>query len=217
MRTFTTYEMKQSFWKSVKYLWRYGIFAGKVYMLKVENFKSSRRAKFSPFHCKSKIPAHMKFSAQIPSFNMCEMKQSFWKSVKYLWRYWIFAGTVYRLKVGNFKSCRWAKFSPCHCKTRIPAHPQYSVQMPTVLHVSDECKVFGNRLGYLSIDEIFAWYSFTSWKWEISNLVDGLSFHLVIAKLKYLRIWNFWAKWRTFNTFEMKQSFWKSVKYLPEI
>ena len=35
---------------------------------------------------------------------------------------------------------------------------------------------------------------FTSWKWEISNLVDGLSFHLVIAKLKYLRIWNFWPK-----------------------
>ena len=73
-----------------------------------------------------KTPAHLKFTAQMPTFNAFEMKQSFWKSGKYLWRYRIFAGTVYMLKVENFKTCRCAKFSPCHCKSKIPAHLKFS-------------------------------------------------------------------------------------------
>ena len=113
--TFNTFEMKISFWESVKNLWRYRIFAVTVYRLKMENFKSCRWAKFLLCLCQTKIPAHVKFSAQIPTFNTYEMKHSFWESVKNLWRYRIFAGTVYRLKMENFKSCRWAKFSPCHC------------------------------------------------------------------------------------------------------
>ena len=127
------FEMKQSFWKSVKYLWRYGIFIGRVYRLKVGNFEFCRWAKFSPCQCKSKIPPQLKYSDHIPTFNTFEIKQSFWKSVKYLWRYRIFAGTVYTLKVENFKSCRWATFSPCHCKSKIPAHLKFSAQMPTFI------------------------------------------------------------------------------------
>ena len=48
---------------------------------------------------------------------------------------------------------------------------------------------FGNRLntfGYMG----FLLGQYTGWKWEISNFVDGLSFHLVIAKVKYLLAWN---------------------------
>ena len=98
-----------------------------------------------------------KFSAQMPSFNTFEMKQSFWKSVKYLWRYRIFAGTVYRLKVGNFKSCRWAKFSPCHCKSKIPAHLKFSGQMPT-FNTFEMKQSFENRLNTLEIWD-FCWDS----------------------------------------------------------
>ena len=102
------------------------------YSLPVEigKFQIFSMAKFSPCYCKSKITAHLKLSAKMPYFNMCEMKQSFWKSVKYLWRYGIFAGTVYLLKVENFK------------------------------------------------------------------FFEGLSFHIGIAKVKYLRTWNFWPKCR---------------------
>ena len=128
----------------------------------------------------------------MPTFNTFEMKQSFWKSVKYLWRYRIFAGTVYRLKVENFKSCRWAKFSPCHCKSKIPAHLKFSAQMPT-FNMLRWSKVFENRVNTFG-DIGFLLGQFTGWKWEISNLVDGLSFHLVIAKVKYLRTCNFRPK-----------------------
>ena len=189
MPTFSTYEMKQSFSKSAKYLWRYGIFAETVYMLKVENFKSCRWAKFSPCHCKTKIPAHVKFSAQMPTCNTYEMMQSFWKFVKYLWRYWIFCATVYRYKVGNFKSCRWAKFSPCHCKSKIRAHLKFSAQIAT-FNKFEMKQIFRKSVKYFG-DMGFLLGQFTCWKWKISNLVDGLSFHLVFAKLKYLLTWNF--------------------------
>ena len=32
----------------------------------------------------------------------------------------------------NFKCCRCAKFSRCHCKTKIPAYLKFSTQMPTL-------------------------------------------------------------------------------------
>ena len=212
MPTFNTFEMKQSFWKSVKYLWRYRIFAATVYRLKVGNFKSFRWAKFPHCHCKSKIPAHVKFSAQLLTFNMWEMKQSFWKSVKYLPRYRIFAGTVYRLKVGNFKSCRWAKFSPCYCKTKIPAHLTFSAQMPT-FNTHEMKQSFWKSVKHL----------------RRHRILDGKVYRLKVGNVKSCR----WAKFSpchckskipphlkcsaqipTFNKFEMQQSFWKSVKYL---
>ena len=159
------------FSKSAKYLWRYGIFAATVYRLKVGNFKSCRWAKFSPCHCKTKIPAHLTFSAQMPTFNIFEMKQSIWKSIKYLWRYRIFAGTVYRLKVGNFKSSRWAKFSPCLCKTKIPAHAKFSAQMPT-FSTYEMKQSFLKSVKYLWRYRIFAGtvYMFESGKFLILSM-----------------------------------------------
>ena len=225
--TFNTFEMKQSFWKSVKYLWRYRIFAGTAYRLKLENFKSCRWAKFSPCHCKSKIPGHLKFSARIPTFKAFEMKQIFWKSGKYLWRYRIFAGTVYRLKVENFKSCRWAKYSPCHCKIKIPGTWNFWLKCPLSKRWRWS-KVFENRLSTFG-DIGFLLGQFTGWKWEISNLQSGTVYRLKVGNFKSRR----WAKFSpclcktkipahvkfspqllTFNTYEMKQSFWISVKYL---
>ena len=45
----------------------------------------------------------MKFSSQIPIFHIFQQKESFWKSVEYLWWYSIFYDTVYSLEVGNLK------------------------------------------------------------------------------------------------------------------
>ena len=145
MPTFIMFEMKESFLKSVKYLWRYGIFIGRVYRLKVGNFKSCRWAKFSTCYCKSKIPAHLKFSAQMFTFNTYEMKQSFWKSVKSLQRSGIFAARIYRLKVGNFKSCRCAMFSPCHRKVKHRRTWNFRLQCPVSTRLRWS-KVFENRL-----------------------------------------------------------------------
>ena len=72
------------------------------YRLKVGNFKCCRCAKFSPCHCKSKIPAHLKLSTQMPTLNIFELKERFRKSVEYLWRYRIFAGTV-QVESGKFQ------------------------------------------------------------------------------------------------------------------
>ena len=212
MPTFNTFEMKQSFWKSIKYLWRYRIFARTVYRLKVGNFKSFRWAKFSPCHCKSKIPAHLNFSGQMPTFNTFEMKQSFWKLVKYLWRFMIFAGTVYRLKVGNLKSCRWAKFSPCLWKTKIPALVKFPDQIPTF-------NTFKMKHSF------WKWFKYL-WRYRI---FAGTVYRLKVENFKYCR-WakfsrchctskipgqlNFSAEMPTSNTFEMKQSLWKSIKCL---
>ena len=99
----TSFKLRQRFRKSVEYLWRYSILAVRVYRLKVQNFKCCRCAKFSPCHCKSKITAHLKLSTQMPTLNIFELKQRFRKLVEYLWRYRIFPGTVYRLKVAKFQ------------------------------------------------------------------------------------------------------------------
>ena len=156
MPTFNILELKQSFLKSVEYLWRYMIFAGTVYRLTVGNLKCCRCAKFSPFHCKTITPAHLKFSTQMPAFNIFELKQSFLKSVEYLWRYRIFAGTVYRLKVGKLKCCPGAKFSPCYCKTITPAHMKLSTPKCRPSPSWRWSNVFENRVEYLWRYRIFA-------------------------------------------------------------
>ena len=70
---------------------------------KWQNFKCCRCAKFSPCHCKSKIPAHLKLSTQMATVNIFELWERFRQSVEYLWRYRISARTVYRLKVAKFQ------------------------------------------------------------------------------------------------------------------
>ena len=120
------------------------------------------------------------------------MKQSLWKSVKYLWRYRIFAGKVYRLKVENLKCCRWAKFSPCSSRSKIPVNLKFSIRMLS-FNMCERKQSFWKSVKYFG-DIGFLLGQFTGWKWEISKFVDGLSFHLFIAKVKYLLTWNFWPR-----------------------
>ena len=168
MSTVNIFELRQRFRKSVEYLWRYRIFAGTVYRLKVkkfqilsmrknfnlsiakvkylrswnlspegppstssswgqdlenrlntfgdvgfllaqwtgwnwQNFKSFRCPTFSPCNYNGKIPAHVKLFTRMFTVNIFKLRQRFRKSVEYLWRYRIFSGTVYRLKVAKFQ------------------------------------------------------------------------------------------------------------------
>ena len=95
MPTLIIFELRQTFQKSVEYLWRYRIFAGTVYRLKVAKLQMVSMRKISPCHGKSNIPAHLKLSTQMPTFNIFELLERFRKSFECLWRYRIFAGTVY--------------------------------------------------------------------------------------------------------------------------
>ena len=94
----------------------------------ISNF--STRKNFSPYHCKTKIAAPMKFLRQIPIFHIFQQKESFCKSVEYLWWYSIFSYIVYSLKVGNYNFSTWKKFLPYRCKTKIVAAMEFSAQIP---------------------------------------------------------------------------------------
>ena len=100
---FHIFQRKESFWKSAEHLWWYSVFFDTVYSLNVGNFEFFQGKKFSPYHCKTKIAAPIKFLAQIPIFHMFQRKESFWNSAEYLWWYSLFSDTVYSLKVGNYE------------------------------------------------------------------------------------------------------------------
>ena len=122
---------------------------------KWQNFKCCQCAKFSPCHCKSKTPAHLKPYTQMPTLNIFELRPKLRKSVEYLWRYIIFGGPLYMLKVENFKCCRCTKFSPCHLKSQIPGHLKLSTRMPT-LNIFELRQRFRKSIEYLSRYRIFA-------------------------------------------------------------
>ena len=103
MPTLNISELSQRFRKLVEYLLRHRIFLVPGTGWTWQNFKCWRCEKFPPWHCKSKIPANLKLSTRMPTLNIFELRQRFRKSVEYLWRYGIFAGIVYRLKVANFQ------------------------------------------------------------------------------------------------------------------
>ena len=96
---------KKSFWKFVKYFWRYSISAGtflcKVVTLPLEKLKFLHFqdvGKVVPtllcWKTLLKMSVHLKFSTTIASFLFFQRKKSFWKFVKYFWRYSISARTV---------------------------------------------------------------------------------------------------------------------------
>ena len=113
----------------------------------ISNF--STRKKFSPYHCKTKIAAPMKFLAQIPIFHVFQRMESFWKSAEYLWSYSIFSDTVYSLKVGNFEFSTRKKFSSYHCKTKIAAPMKFLPPNTYFPHLSAEGKFL--KIGWIPL------------------------------------------------------------------
>ena len=122
---------------------------------KWQNFKCCWCGKFSPCNCKSKIPVHLIISTQVPTVNIFELRKRFRKSVEYLWRYRIFSGTVYRLKVAKFQMFSSTKFSHCNCKRKVPAHLKLSTQM-LALNIFELRQRFRKSVKYLWKDWIFA-------------------------------------------------------------
>ena len=112
------------------------------------------KSKIFTFHCRSKTPVFLKLFTQMPTLNIVELKRSFRKSIECLRSYRILAGTVYRLKVGNFKCCPCGKFSPCHCKSNIPPQLKLSIQMRT-LNIVELKQSFRKSVEYLSRYGIF--------------------------------------------------------------
>ena len=181
--------MKQSFWKSVKYLWRYRIFAGTVYMLKVENFKYCRWAKFSPSIAKVKylrtwnFRSKCRLSTCVRWSEVLENRSNTFGDIGFL--------------LGQFTGWKWEisnrvdglNFYLVFAKLKYLLTWNFRPKFPLSTRMRWS-KVFENRLKTFG-DIGFLLVRFTGWKWKISNLVDGLSFHLAIAKVKYLRTWNF--------------------------
>ena len=155
-----------------------------------QNFKCCRRANFSPCHRKSIISAHLKHSTQMTTLNIFELRQRFRKSVEYLWRYRIFAGTVYKLKVAKFQMLSMSKVFTLTFQNKIPAHLKLYTQMPT-LKIFEPRQRFQKSVEYPWRCRIFCWRSVQVESGKKSNVVDVQSFHVGIPKVKYLRTWNF--------------------------
>ena len=188
MPTLNIFEPRRRFRKSVEYIWRDGILLEQRKGWKWQNFKCWRCAKFSPFHCKSKIPGFLKLSTEMPTLNIFDLRQRFRKSFEYLCRYRILGGTFYRLKVENFKCCRCTKFSPCHFKSKYLGTWNFPPKCPPSTS-SSWIKDFENRLNTFR-DIGFCLHCVQVESGKISNVVEAQNFYLAIGKVKCLRNWN---------------------------
>ena len=185
-----------------------------MYRLKVQNFKRCRCAKFSPCHCKSKIPAHLKLSTQMSTLNIFELKQRFRKSVEYLWRYRILAGTVYRLKVAKFQMLSMRKvFTLPICKSKIPAHLKLSTQIPTLtifeLQQSSRKSVW-KPLEILN----FMLAQSTGWKWQTFKCCRCAKFLPCHCKSKIPAHLKLYTQMPTLNIFELRQTISKKIGWI---
>ena len=122
--------------------------------------------------------------------NIFELRQRFRKSVECFWRYRIFAGTVYRLKVKKFQILSMRKnFNLSIAKVKYLRSWNLSPEGPPSTS-SSWGQDLENRLNTFG-DVGFLLAQWTDWNWKISNLSDAQHFHLAITTVKYLRTWNF--------------------------
>ena len=156
-------------------------------------FKCFRCPKFSPCHCKSKLFTHVRLSTKMPTLNIFELRQRFRKSVEYFWRYRTLLAQCTGWKRLNFKCCRRANFSPCHCKSKISAHRKLSTLMPTLKIFRAEAKI--SKIYWIPLEIWdFCWHSEQVERGKNSNFFHPQSFHLAIAKVNYPRTWDFPSK-----------------------
>ena len=123
-------------------------------------------------------------------FNVFELRQRFRKSVEYLWRYRIFAGTVYSLKVAKFQMLSMRKVFT------LPL-PKWNTCAPEAFHHHAQpqdlrAEATTSKIGWIPLElEYFCWHCAQVESGKIPNVVDAQSFHLAIKKVKYPRTWNF--------------------------
>ena len=188
MPTLHIFELRQRFRKSLKYLWRYRIIAGTVYMLKVAKFQMLLMREVVTFNCKSKIPAHLKHSTQIPTVSIFELDKDLEDRVNTSGDILFLLEECTGWKWQNFKCCSSAKFSPCHFKSKRPAHQKRSTQMPTV-NIFELDKDLGNRVNTFA-DILFLLAQCTGWKWQNFKCCRCAKLSLCHCKIEYLRTWN---------------------------
>ena len=131
-----------------------GFFAGTMNRLKVAKFQMLPCPTFSPCHCKSKTPARMKLSTQMPTLNIFELMQRFRKSVEYLGTCRIFAATVYKVKVAKFQMLSMRKVFALPLQRKIPAHVKLSIQI-SILHIFELTQRFRKSVKYFWRYRIF--------------------------------------------------------------
>ena len=126
----------------------------------------------------------------MPPLNIFELRRRFRKSVEYLLRYRNFAGTVYRLKVAKFQQLSMGKVFTWPLQKQNSCAPETFYPNGHRQHLRAERKI--SKIGWISLEiEDFCSHSVHVESGKISNVVDVQRFHLAIAKVKYLRSWNF--------------------------
>ena len=132
---------------------------------------------------KNSQPQQLRAKAEIAKFHLAMAKGN----------YLTFAETVYRLKVAKFKMLSMIKVftlllkkkNTCVLETyHKNAHPQ---------HLRAKAKI--SEIGWIRLEiQDFCCHSVQVKCGKISNVVDAQSFHVAIAKVKYLRTLNFSPK-----------------------
>ena len=148
----------------------------------------------------------------MPTLNIFELRQRFRKSVECLWRYRIFAGTVYRSKGQYFKCCWSANFSPCHWKIKYLCTWDIPPKCP-ISTCSSWGKYFENRLSTFG-DMGFLLAKCTGWKWQNFKCCRSAEFSPCRCKSKLSAHRKLSTKLPTLNIVELRQRFRKSVEYL---
>ena len=176
------------------------------------NFKCCWCVKFSPGHCQSKIPVHMKLFTQIPTLNIFELRQRFRKSVEFLWRYRTFSGTVYRLKVAKFQMLSMQSFHHAIAKVKYLRARNFPPKCPPSAS-SSWGKDSENRLN--SFGHIgFLLPLCPGWKWENFKCGWCAKFSRCYCKGKIPALLKLSTQMPTLNIFELRQRYLKSVQSL---
>ena len=112
----------------------------------------------------------------------------------------------------NFKCYRCAKFSPCHCKCKTPAHMKLSTQMPS-LNIFELRQRFRKSAKYLWRYRILPAQN-TGWKWQNFICCGCAKFSRCHCKIKIPGYMKHFTQKPSINIFELRQRFRKSVEYL---
>ena len=184
---------------------------------KWQTFKCCRYASFYLAIAKVKYLGTWNFSTQMPPppCKSFELRQRFRKSVEYPWRYRIFSWHSVQVESGKLSNVvdaqsshlAFAKVKYLRTWNFPPKYPP----PPQTLRADPKI----SKIGWIPLEIWhFSWHSVQVESGKLSNLVDTQSFHLAIAKVKYLRTWNFTPKCPPIEVSRWGKDFENRLKYL---
>ena len=150
------------------------------------------------------MPAKLKLPTQMPTLSIFELRDRVRKLVEYLWRYRIFADTVYRLKVAKFQMLSMRNVSLSIAKVKYLRSWKFPPKCtPQLLRA--EAKI--SKIGWISLEiQDLCWHGVPVESSKISNVIDAETFtsHFkskMPAKLKLP------TQMPTLSIFELKDRF----------